>query len=48
MNKKCKKAADKYPGVEINKADNGKTTERLEKERTETLNNNPRDNDIDE
>lgn len=49
--RKCgiKKATDEqameYPGVAINKSDNDKVSEKLEKERTETLNNNPRNND---
>ncbi len=43
--KETKKAADIYPGADINVADNEKVTERLERERTKTLNNNPRDND---
>lgn len=49
--RKCgtKKATDEqameYPGVAVNKADNDKITEALEKERTATLNNNPRNDD---
>lgn len=34
-----------YPGVAINIADEEKTTVKLEKERTQTLNDNPRNND---
>lgn len=42
--------ACKYPGVAINEADKDKATDALEKERTETLNDNPffTDNTIDE
>lgn len=36
------KAAQKYPGVEINDADNDADNAKLVKERTCTLNNNPR------
>ena len=36
---------DIYPGTAINKADDEKVNVRLEKERTETLDNNPRNND---
>lgn len=44
MSCKCKRTrpADEYPGVAINKADDNKETEKEVKERTETLNNNPR------
>ncbi len=38
-------AADRYPGVAVNRADNNKDTEKLQKERTCTLNNNPRNDD---
>lgn len=34
-----------YPGAEINKADNDKVSESFVKERVETENNNPRNND---
>lgn len=37
--------AMEYPGVAENKADNDKVSVELEKERTETLNNNPRNED---
>ena len=55
-NKKCgcgcrskkEQATDTYPGVAVNVADNGKADKKLEKERTRPLNNNPRNNDIDE
>lgn len=36
---------DNYPGTAINIADDEKVTVKLEKERTQTLNNNPRNND---
>lgn len=39
-------AVENYPGVAVNIADNDKDTAKLVKERTETLNNNPRDNDL--
>lgn len=35
-------AADIYPGATIDKADDNRTDKALEKERTKTLNNNPR------
>lgn len=35
-----------YPGVAVNQADGDKDTVKLEKERTCTLNNNPRNNEI--
>ena len=40
---KVKDALNNLPGMAINKADDG--SEKLEKERTATLNNNPRNND---
>lgn len=48
--KKSKQTAEAerdYPGMAVNTADNGKCAKSLEKERTKTLNNNPRNNDID-
>ncbi|MCM1292814.1 MAG: hypothetical protein NC230_04445 [Bacteroides sp.] len=55
MNSKCKnankgsnnqtKSVDNLPGVAINIADNDCSSERLVKERTKTLNNNPRNNE---
>ena len=42
---KVKDALNNLPGMAINKADDGKVSEKLEKERTATLNNNPRNND---
>lgn len=36
------KSIDTMPGVEINVADNDKVNKELVKERTKTLNNNPR------
>lgn len=42
---KVKDALGNLPGMAINKADDGKVSEKLEKERTATLNNNPRNND---
>lgn len=41
-------AEDTYRGVDVNKADNGKETKKLVKEDIRDLNNNPRNNDIDE
>lgn len=38
---------DNYPGVAINVGDDNKNSLKLEKERTKTLNDNPRNNDID-
>lgn len=35
-------AAEKYPGVAIDRADDDKVDKELEKERTKTLDNNPR------
>ena len=37
---KIDKASQKYSGIAITQADNNKVTEKLEKERTCTLNNN--------
>ncbi len=42
---KVKNALNDLPGATINKADDNKVSEKLEKERTCTLNNNPRNND---
>ena len=42
------KAAEKLPSVEINEADSNKVTPKLVKEETRELNNNPRNNDIDQ
>lgn len=42
--KEADKAAQDYSGVAVNIADDGKVSEKLEKERTCTLNNN-RNND---
>lgn len=39
---------DYYIGEAINQADNNKVDPKLVKERTETLNENPRDNSLDE
>lgn len=47
----CRKSAEKntpsqsYPGVAVNEGDNNKDTHKLQKERTATLNNNPRNDD---
>lgn len=40
-------AQQKYPGVETNKADDNKVDSKLVREETKELNNNPRNNDID-
>lgn len=37
-----------YPGVAINQADDKEVDPKLVKERTRTLNNNPRNNKLDE
>lgn len=39
------KAVEDYPGVAINKSDDNKVDSQLVKERTNTLNNNPRNSD---
>lgn len=39
-------AVDNLPGVEINVADGDKVDKKLVKERTQTLNNNPRNKEI--
>lgn len=36
-----------YPGAAVNEADHNKNTEKLHDERTCTLNNNPRNNELD-
>ena len=48
MNKKeqMEQAAREYPGAAVNMADQEKDTIKLEKERTCTLNNNPRNTDM--
>lgn len=49
MNNKAFEAeVDSLPGVAIDAADDCKDTKRLQKERTRTLDDNPRDNDLDE
>lgn len=54
INKSCKKntnekvsAADLYSGVAIDISDDEKVTKSEVKDRTQTLNNNPRNNDLD-
>lgn len=47
MNEKERKqqrddAEQQYPGVAVNKADDGEVDQKLVRERTKTLNNNPR------
>ena len=39
-------AEQQYPGAAVNAADKNKVSEKLEKERTCTLNNNPRNTEI--
>lgn len=39
-------AEKKYPGAAIDAADDERVDKKLEKERTETLNNNPRNEDM--
>lgn len=48
MDKKDTKKPTDYVGVDINVADDEKTTPRLVKQETKELNNNPRNNDIDQ
>lgn len=48
MDKKVKPAEKDYRGADVDKADNDKTDARLVKEDVRDLNNNPRDNDLDE
>lgn len=43
--KRLKLTPKRFTGAEINKADNDKVSESLVKERVETENNNPRNND---
>lgn len=43
---KLKHAADLLPVVDVDHSDDHRTTPRLEKERTRTLNNNPRNHDL--
>jgi hypothetical protein len=40
------KNIDKYPGVDINKADKDKVNPKLVKQWTKEINNNPRNNDL--
>lgn len=44
--KKVEDAIGHLPGIAVDKADNNKTTPRLEKQETAMLNNNPRNNDM--
>lgn len=41
-NAKKIRSADQYPGIAVNVSDQEKDTDKLVKERTRTLNNNPR------
>lgn len=43
--KNVEQASQEFPGVAVNQGDCGKTDPRLVKERTRTLNNNPRNDD---
>ena len=43
--KNLDRAEELYPGVDIDSADDNKVTECLERERTKTLNDNPRNTD---
>lgn len=47
IKEKIEKAEQTLAGAAIDIADNEKDTEALRKERTHTLDNNPRNNDID-
>lgn len=44
--KSIEEAVKDFPGAAINSADNEKDTEKLVEERTKTLNDNPRNNDL--
>lgn len=44
--KPAQTSSDTYPGVAVDIGDDEKTSAALEKERTEVLGNNPRNNDI--
>ncbi len=50
MTNKLKKikgnAPDEFPGAAINEADDNKVDKKLIKERTKTINNNPRNDDM--
>ncbi|MDE5650135.1 MAG: hypothetical protein K2G33_07050 [Duncaniella sp.] len=47
MDKKDKtKDEEQYRGVDVNQADGGKVTEKMVKEDTKELNNNPRNDDM--
>ena len=41
-----KEAREELPGAAVNAADNDKVDEKLVEERTDTLNNNPRNTDV--
>ena len=44
-NKNIDKASREFPGVAVNQGDCGQINPKLVKERTKTLNNNPRNNE---
>ncbi len=48
MDKEVRKDVDVYAGVETNVADNGKVDPKMVKAETRELNDNPRDNNLDE
>lgn len=48
MNKPEPKPANEYPGVDVNKGDDNKVDKKLVKQEIRELNNNPRNNDLDE
>lgn len=46
LKKEATEQEEKYRGVDVNKADDGKVSEKMVKEDTKELNNNPRNNDM--
>ncbi len=48
MNKPATKPANEYPGVDVNNGDDNKVDKKLVKQEIRELNNNPRNNDLDE
>lgn len=48
MDKEVKKDVDRYAGVETNVADNEKVNPEMVNAETRELNDNPRDNNLDE
>ena len=46
LKKEATEQEEKDRGVDVNKADDGKVSEKMVKEDTKELNNNPRNNDM--